>query len=106
MAWSKLNSIDPNFESEARNVHLGLASDGFNPFGTMSQSHSTWPVAMSVYNLPPWLCMKKPYCMLSLLILTSPGNNIDVYLRALINELKSLWDERVPTYDAFKKETF
>lgn len=36
MAWSKLDSIDPNFESEARNIHLGLASDGFNPFGTMS----------------------------------------------------------------------
>lgn len=61
---------------------------------------------MSVYNLPPWLCMKKPYRMLSLLILTSPSNNIDVYLRPLIDELKSLWDEGIPTYDAFKKETF
>lgn len=50
--------------------------------------------------------MKKPYRMLSLLILTSPDNNIDVYLLPLIDELKSLWDEGVPTYDAFKKETF
>ncbi|KAK9951514.1 hypothetical protein M0R45_006952 [Rubus argutus] len=80
MAWSKLDSSDPTFESEACNVHLGLASDGFNPFGTMSQSHSTWSVVMSVYNLPPWLCMKIPYLMLSLLIPgpTSPNNNIDV----------------------------
>lgn len=107
-AWSKLDSIDPTFGNEARNVRLGLASDGFNPFGTMSQSHSTWPVVMSVYNLPPWLCMKKPYLMLSLLIPgpTSPGNNIDVYLRPLLDELKSLWEEGIPTYDAFKKETF
>ncbi|KAK9951304.1 hypothetical protein M0R45_006758 [Rubus argutus] len=64
---------------------------------------------MSVYNLlPPWLCMKKPYLMLSLLIPgpTSPGNNIDVYLRPLLDELKCLWEEGIPTYDAFKKETF
>ncbi|XP_024171598.1 uncharacterized protein LOC112177547 [Rosa chinensis] len=107
-AWEQLDSIDPTFGSEARNVRLGLASDGFNPFGTMSQSHSTWPVVMSVYNLPPWLCMKKPYLMLSLLIPgpTSPGNNIDVYLRPLVDELKILWEEGIPTYDAFKKEEF
>lgn len=108
MVWSKLDSIDSNFGSEARNVRLGLASDGFNSFGTMSQSQSIWPVVMSVYNLPPWLCMKKPYLMLSLLIPgpTSPGNNIDIYLQPLIDEFKSLWDEGITTYDAFKKEIF
>ncbi|XP_020250883.1 uncharacterized protein LOC109828263 [Asparagus officinalis] len=46
-----------------RNVRLGLASDGFNPFGVMSSGKH------------------------------APGNNIDVYLEPLIDELKQLWLE-------------
>lgn len=63
---------------------------------------------MSVYNLPPWLCMKQPYLFLSLLIPgpKGPGNNIDMYLQPLVEELKMLWNEGVHTYDAFKKEMF
>lgn len=107
-AWEKLDSLDPSFGSEPRNVRLGLASDGFNPFGMMSLSHSTWPVIISVYNLPPWLCMKQPYLMLSLLIPgpKSPGNDIDIYLQPLVEELKTLWEHGLPTFDAVKKETF
>lgn len=46
--------------------------------------------------------MKAEYCILSLLIPgpQSPGNNIDVYLQPLIEELKVLWDLGVETYDA------
>ncbi|GJU24005.1 tetratricopeptide-like helical domain, DYW domain protein [Tanacetum coccineum] len=33
-------------DTDPRSVRLGLASDGFNPFGTMSTSHSTWPVSL------------------------------------------------------------
>jgi hypothetical protein len=43
----------PNFTSNQRNVRLGLASDGFNPYGNMSFSHSIWPVMLVAYNLPP-----------------------------------------------------
>ncbi|XP_062028692.1 uncharacterized protein LOC133744613 [Rosa rugosa] len=71
LAWKELDKIDNNFGSDGRNVRLGLASDGFNPFGPKS-----------------------------------PGNDIDVYLQPLIDELKMLWAEGVPTYDAFKKEVF
>ena len=35
------------------NVRLGLASDGFNPFKNMNVNHSTWPVVLMPYNLPP-----------------------------------------------------
>ncbi|KAL6142214.1 hypothetical protein ACLB2K_060497 [Fragaria x ananassa] len=35
-----------------------------------------------------------------------PGNNIDVYLQPLVEELKMLWNEGVQTYDAFNKEMF
>jgi len=67
-AWKDFDSLHPDFSSEIRNVRLGLTSDGFNPFRTMSISHSTWPIMMVVYNFPPWLCMKPEYTMLSLLI--------------------------------------
>lgn len=107
-AWNTFDFKYPEFAKEPRNVRLGLASDGFNPFRTMSVSHSTWPVVLLPYNLPPWMCMKQPYFMLSLLITgpSAPGNNIDVYLEPLIDELKELWDVGIETYDASTKSNF
>nr|GEX21564.1 hypothetical protein [Tanacetum cinerariifolium] len=80
-------------EPEPRNVRLGLAADGFNLFGNLSQSYSMWPVIITTYNLPPWLCMKESFFMLTLLIPSpkSTGKDIDVYLRPLIDNLKVLW---------------
>ena len=45
--WKHLDNLYPDFASEIRNVRLGLASDGFNPFGKMRNDHSTWPVVLS-----------------------------------------------------------
>ncbi|XP_071695448.1 uncharacterized protein [Rutidosis leptorrhynchoides] len=107
--WKTIDHTYPNFARELRNVRLGLASDGFNPFGNMNVSHSIWPVVLMPYNnLPPWMCMKKPYLFLTLLIPgpLAPGNNIDVYLQPLIEELKELWETGVETYDASTKNTF
>jgi hypothetical protein len=42
-AWKVFDSRYPDFASNPQNVRLGLASYGFNPFGNMSSSHSTWP---------------------------------------------------------------
>ncbi|KAJ9561926.1 hypothetical protein OSB04_007086 [Centaurea solstitialis] len=107
-AWKTFDFNYSSFAKEPRNVRLGLASDGFNPFRTMSVSHSTWPVVLMPYNLPPWMCMKQPYFMLSLLIPgpSAPGNNIDVYLEPLVEELKDLWDVGLETYDASTKNNF
>ncbi|KAJ0569814.1 hypothetical protein HanHA300_Chr05g0170861 [Helianthus annuus] len=108
-AWKTFDFNYPDFASESRNVRLGLASDGFNPFRTMSVSHSTWPVVLMPYNLPPWMCMKQPYFFLSLLIPgpSAPGNNIDVYMEPLVAELQELWDiNGVETYDASTKSNF
>ncbi|XP_019237002.1 PREDICTED: uncharacterized protein LOC109217226 [Nicotiana attenuata] len=107
-AWKDFDSFHPNFARDSRNLRLGLASDGFNLFRTMSISHSTWPVILMVYNLPPWMCMKPEYCMLSLLIPEprSPGNDIDIYLQPLIEELNVLWESGVETYDASRNQTF
>ena len=52
--------------------------------------------------------MKEPYFMLSLFIPSphQPGNEIDIYLKLLVNLLKELWEESVETYDAYSKEYF
>ncbi|GKA99015.1 hypothetical protein Tco_0826952 [Tanacetum coccineum] len=36
-------------------TELGLAADGFNPFGNLSQSYSMWPVILTTYNMWPAL---------------------------------------------------
>ncbi|XP_055961083.1 uncharacterized protein LOC130015301 [Mercurialis annua] len=107
-AWKNFDSRYPEFAKDPRNVRMGLASDGFNPFGSMQTTYSTWPVILIPYNLPPWLCMKQEFFMLSLLIPgpLGPGNNIDVYLQPLIQELKELWEVGAETYDASSKESF
>jgi len=61
-----------------------------NLFGNMSTNHNSWPVLLVIYNLPLGLCMKRKYMMIS-----SPkqlGNNIDVYLSPLIEDLNLMWD--------------
>ncbi|GJV75428.1 hypothetical protein Tco_1507012 [Tanacetum coccineum] len=92
-AWKNFDTKYLNFEKEPRNVQLGLVADGFNPFGNLSQPYSMWPVILITYNLPLWLCMKDIYFMLMFLIpgLKSLGNDTDVYLRHLIDDLKDLW---------------
>ncbi|XP_062078722.1 uncharacterized protein LOC133834305 isoform X2 [Humulus lupulus] len=101
-AWKDFDRNNPTFAMEPRNVRLGLAADGFNPFGNMSLSYSMWPVVLTTYNLPPWLCMRETNFMLSLLIPGphSPGKDFDVFLRPLIDELKELWVTGVQTRDA------
>ncbi|KAH7838225.1 hypothetical protein Vadar_023686 [Vaccinium darrowii] len=90
--WKEFDRMYPEFSQETCNVRLGLATDGFNPFGNMSTSYSMWPVILTPYNLPPWKCMKDPFFMMSLLIPgpNQPGTNIDVYLRPLVDELNDL----------------
>jgi hypothetical protein len=107
-AWKSFDNLHPDFSSESRNVRLGLMSDGFNPFGNMSTSHSTWLVMLVPYNLPPWMCMKQPSFILSLVISgpKSPGMDIDVYLQPLIDELQELWNVGVRTFDVSNRKHF
>lgn len=52
-AWKKFDERYLHFAQYPRNVRLGLASDGFNPFRQMSSAYSIWPVVLITYNLPP-----------------------------------------------------
>ncbi|KAL6334469.1 hypothetical protein AAG906_016009 [Vitis piasezkii] len=107
-SWKLVDHKWPDFASEPRNLRLAISADGINPHSSMSSRHSCWPIIMVIYNLPPWLCMKRKFMMLSLLISgpRQPGNDIDVYLAPLLDDLKMLWDVGVECYDVHQQEVF
>ncbi|XP_074267462.1 uncharacterized protein LOC141590803 [Silene latifolia] len=98
----------PDFAEEPRNVRLGLCTDGFAPFTQFGKPYSCWSVMITPYNLPPWLCLKRQFIFLSLIIPgpSNPKANLDVYLQPLIEELKHLWEVGVETYDVSLKQNF
>src|SRR3954471_20729507 len=107
--WRKIDRWFKDFAADARNIRFALSTDGMNPFGEQSSSHSTWPVTLCIYNLPPWLCMKRKFIMMPVLIQgpKQPGNDIDVYLRPLVDELLQLWGRPgVRVWDEHKQEEF
>lgn len=58
LAWNHFNNEFPDFDKDSRNVRLGMASDGFTPWSNMGNSHSMWPVIVTVYNLPPMIACR------------------------------------------------
>ncbi|KAL6347440.1 hypothetical protein AAG906_025155 [Vitis piasezkii] len=90
------SSIQLAIMEEPRNLRLAISTDGINPH-----------IVMITYNLPPWLCMKRKFMMLSLLISgpQQPGNDIDIYLAPWIKDLKTLWEIGVEAYDAYQRES-
>ncbi|XP_004305381.1 PREDICTED: uncharacterized protein LOC101300470 [Fragaria vesca subsp. vesca] len=106
--WKMIDTKWPDFGIEPRNLRLALSSDGFNPFGAANSKYSCWPVILVTYNLPPWLCMKRK-CMMLTLLISGPkqlGNDIDVYLQPLVDDLKVLWDGVERVYDVVRGEYF
>ncbi|GJW68049.1 hypothetical protein Tco_0122473 [Tanacetum coccineum] len=71
-AWKNFDTKYPDFAREPRNVRLGLAANGFNPFGNLSRAYSMWPVILTTYNLPSWLCMKAGVLYADRLLISRP----------------------------------
>ncbi|KAG8363361.1 hypothetical protein BUALT_Bualt19G0014400 [Buddleja alternifolia] len=107
-AWKHFDRTHPTFATKTQNVRLACSTDGFNPHNQTSRPYSCWPVIVTPYNLPPWMCMDHPYMFLTLLVPgpRSPGKSLDVYLQPLIDELKTLWNDGVETYDVSKAQNF
>ncbi|XP_052295799.1 uncharacterized protein LOC127901832 [Citrus sinensis] len=107
-SWKLIDYTWPAFASEPRNLRLALSADGINPHSSLSSRYSCWPVILVTYNLPPWLCVKRKFMMLTLLISgpKQPGNDIDVYLAPLIDDLRLLWEVGVDVYDAYRQQSF
>ena len=73
-----------------------------NPFNERMSDHNTWPVILTMYNIPTWLCQKRKY-LLTILIFGPKqlGINIDVFLEPLMQEMERLWRHGEPMYAAF-----
>ena len=95
-----------NFGYGARNIMFGLSTDGMNPFDMVRTNHSSWPMMICIYNLPPWLCMKRAYLQLAVMIQgpKQPGNDIDVYLEPLMDYLQKLWNDGLTVWDEYTKK--
>ena len=66
--WRAIDSRYKIFRREIRNVRFRLSTDRMNPFNTVSTNHNTWTMTLCIYNLSPWLCMKRTYIMMLLVI--------------------------------------
>ena len=88
-AWKHFDDTFCEFALEPRNLRLGLCTNRFSPFGHFRQSYSHWPVILTPYNLPPWMCVKKQFMFISLLIPgpRNPKGYLDIYMQPLIKEL-------------------
>nr|GEU29984.1 hypothetical protein [Tanacetum cinerariifolium] len=104
-AWRTINEKFPEIAKDLRNLRLGISADRVD-VNSGTRHHSVWPVLSVIYNLPLWLCMKRKFIMLSVLISVYPGNDIDVFLEPLVDDLHTLFETGVDTYDTSTKEKF
>jgi hypothetical protein len=75
-----------------------------NPFGENRTVLSTWPVILVMYNLLTWLCHKRRYLMLSILIQgpKQASTDIDVFLEPLMEDMAKLYNEGVRMWDQYQ----
>jgi hypothetical protein len=61
-----------------------------NPFNERMSDHNTWPVILSMYNILTYLCQKRKYLFLTVLISgpQQPGIDIDVFLEPMMQEFE------------------
>jgi hypothetical protein len=106
--WKRFNTKFLEFGDNARNIRFALSTDGMNPLGDLSSSHNTWLVIHTIYNLPPWLCEKRRYLLLTMIIFgpRQPGNDKDVFLEPLMEDMKILWEYGVKMMNASLKKEF
>jgi hypothetical protein len=103
-AWEALDRFDPEFARDPRSVRLGLSMDGFHPHSEASGPYSYWPVFVMPYNLLPNKCLKQDFVFLALVIPgpKEPKNQMNTFLRPLMEEMKELW-QGVDAYDSHLK---
>ncbi|GKD46900.1 putative transposon, En/Spm-like protein, partial [Tanacetum coccineum] len=104
-AWRTIDEKFPKIAEDKRNLRLGISVDGVD-VNTGNRHHSVWPVLNVIYNLPPWLCMKRKFINFLVLISGYSGNDIDVFLEPLVDDLHTLSETGVDTYDASIKDNF
>ncbi|KAM3289913.1 hypothetical protein P3S67_018202 [Capsicum chacoense] len=57
-AWKEFDKNHKWFAQEPRNIRLGLATDGFNPYGHMSTSYKLWSEGVEAFDASAGECFK------------------------------------------------
>jgi hypothetical protein len=57
-AWIHFDAIHHEKVEEARNVHVVLATDGFNPYGMIATPYTCWPMFVIPINPPRHMLSK------------------------------------------------
>jgi hypothetical protein len=105
-AWTKFDEKHADKAGEAHNVHVALATDGFNPHGMLTAPYTCWPVFLTPLNLPPDIVFQRYYIFVLLIIPRYPGDNMCVYMEPIIDDFLKAWNEVVVTYDRATKTNF
>ncbi|XP_073152841.1 uncharacterized protein [Henckelia pumila] len=109
-SWRLVDHMWLDFESEPRNLRLALAADGINPHSNLSSRYSCWPVMLATYNLPPNMCIKRKFIMLTMLI-SGPKQPVcgeNTYAKHLENGRKiSFFGHRrfLPRFHPYRRQT-
>jgi phage FluMu protein Com len=88
--WKDFDENNKLFSSDPRSVRFALSTDGMNPFNERMTDHNTWPVILTMYNIPMWLCQKRKYLFLTVLV-SGPkqlGIDIDLFLELVMQEFE------------------
>jgi hypothetical protein len=54
--WKAFDAKYKNFSEDPMNVRFSLSTNRMNPFNERMSDHSTWPVILTMYNIPMYLC--------------------------------------------------
>jgi hypothetical protein len=90
--WHDFDTNNLLFSLDPRNVRFTLSIDGMNPFNKRMSNHITWPVILTMYNIPTWLWQKRKYLFLTVLV-SGPqqlGFDMDVFLEPVMEEFEKL----------------
>lgn len=85
-----------------------MSFDEFQPYSSNLPPYNCWPAYVFLYNLPPDRVLKEDSMFLTLVI-PGPkhlGQDIDIFLQPLIDELKVLWKDGLDMYDCSTKTNF
>jgi hypothetical protein len=101
--WKDFDDNHKDFSQDPRNVQFTLSMDRMNPFNERMSDHNTWPMILTMYNIPTYLSQKRKYLFLTVPVSgpKQPGIDIDVFLEPVMQEFERLWRYREPMYDAF-----
>jgi hypothetical protein len=107
-SWKHFDEKHPNEASEARNVRIAIATDGFNPYGMSTAAYSCWPVFVIPLNLPPGVVMQRKNIFLSMILPGPeyPGKKLSVLMQPLVDDLHHSWHHGTLTYDRASKRNF